>query len=106
MLSLERVREQLAVSDLVLWSGAGQALGTAGASRFEFSPERPAATVLRSVRANRVLAQIEGLEEGGEAPSTGPETAMPPRIKVLALVIAPGFGIGTEPRYLQATSLL
>ncbi len=106
LLTLERLREQLAVSDLVLWSGSGQALATAGTSRFEFSPERPSSMVFRSVRTNRVLAQIEGLEESGELVAGQVAAPQRPRIKVLALVSAPGFNIGSETRYLQATALL
>jgi nitrogen fixation/metabolism regulation signal transduction histidine kinase len=106
LLTLERLREQLAVSDLVLWSASGQALATAGTSRFEFSPERPSGMVLRSVRTNRVVAQIEGLEESGEPLGGETSAAQRPRIKVLALVSAPGFNIGSEARYLQATALL
>ena len=98
VLSLERVREQLSASDIVLWSASGQALASAGASRFDFSPDRPAPAVLRSVRTSRVLSQIEGLDEGGDADAASAGDA---RIKVLALVGSTGFGINAEPRYLQ-----
>jgi len=101
-LALERLREQLSASDIVLWGAAGQALASAGASRFEISPERPVLALLRTVRANRVVAQVEGLEEDGTdatgAAVLGKNLA---RIKVLALVSAPGFGLNAEPRYLQ-----
>ncbi|MFP8778317.1 ATP-binding protein [Hydrogenophaga sp. RWCD_12] len=105
VLAMERLRNQLGASDLILWSGAGQALATAGASRFDFTPNRPPLAVLRTVRANRVVAQIEGLEESaeaGDAASAAPASAQA-RIKVLALVSAPGFGLDDEPRYLQVT---
>ncbi len=98
VLALERLREQLSASDIVLWSAAGQSLASSGASRFDFSPERPALAVLRSVRSSRVLAQIEGLEEGGDPAPQGGEG---PRIKVIALVSSQGFGFNAEPRYLQ-----
>ncbi|MCB2018059.1 MAG: HAMP domain-containing protein [Hydrogenophaga sp.] len=99
VLAMERVRTQLGASDMVLWSSSGQPLGTVGLSRFTFTPDRPPLAMLRSVRANRVLAQVEGLEESGEiglggVPASG-------QIKVLALVSAPGFGLDDEPRYLQ-----
>ena len=61
VLALERLREQLGVTDLILWSASGQALGSSGLSRFDLSPERPSAAQLRSVRSSRVWAQIEGL---------------------------------------------
>ncbi len=97
VLALERLRDQLSASDIVLWNAAGQSLASAGASRFDFSPERPALAVLRSVRSSRVLAQIEGLEEGSEAAPPGGGA----RINVIALVRPPGFGLNAEPRYLQ-----
>ena len=52
VLALERLRESLSASDLVLWNASGQAIASAGASRFDFSPNRPAMAQLRSVRAN------------------------------------------------------
>jgi nitrogen fixation/metabolism regulation signal transduction histidine kinase len=101
LLAMERIRNQLGASDMVLWSGTGQALATAGASRFDFTPDRPALAVLRTVRADRVLAQVEGLEEGSEPVEAGGLAITQGRIKVLALVSARGFGLDEEPRYLQ-----
>ncbi|MBU4322379.1 MAG: PAS domain-containing sensor histidine kinase, partial [Gammaproteobacteria bacterium] len=49
VLALERLRENLSASDLVLWNASGQAIASAGASRFDFSPSRPAMAQLRSV---------------------------------------------------------
>ncbi|WP_253195069.1 ATP-binding protein [Hydrogenophaga sp. A37] len=101
LLAMERLRRQLGASDMVLWSSSGQALATAGASRFDFTPNRPATAVLRSVRANRVVAQIEGLEEGSDGAEQAELAVGQARIKVLALVRAPGFGLEDESRYLQ-----
>ena len=101
VLAMERLRTQLGASDMVLWSGSGQALATAGASRFDFTPNRPPLAVLRTVRANRVLAQVEGLEEGGDTGEASGLAVSQARIKVLALISAPGFGLDDEPRYLQ-----
>jgi nitrogen fixation/metabolism regulation signal transduction histidine kinase len=104
VLALERLREQLVASDIVLWNASGQALASAGTSRFEFSPERPSMAQLRQTRAARVVALIEGLEEDGDV-LTAPG-APPPQIKVLALVRSAGFGLDAEPRYLQVTARL
>ena len=101
LLAMERLRTQLGASDMVLWSHSGQALATAGASRFDFTPNRPANAVLRGVRANRVVAQIEGLDEGSDGVEQPELAVAQARIKVLALVSAPGFGLDDEPRYLQ-----
>jgi nitrogen fixation/metabolism regulation signal transduction histidine kinase len=106
VLTLERLREQMGASDMVLWSGAGQALASAGASRFNFSPERPSTTLLKSVRANRVVTQIEGLEEAAESPAGDGEKARAAHVRVLALVSVSDFGIATEPRYLEVIAPL
>lgn len=101
VLALERVREQLGVTDIVLWSASGQALGSSGSSRFDINPERPTPAQLRSARNARVVAQIEGLEEDGSGEIEALIAASQPRIKVLALVSPPNFGLNAESRYLQ-----
>ena len=102
LLAMERLRTRLGASDMVLWSASGQALATAGASRFDFTPNRPPLAVLRTVRAKRVVAQVEGLEERDAGDSDIEGLALgQARIKVLALVSAPGFDLDDEPRYLQ-----
>ena len=106
VLALERLREQLGVTDLILWSASGQALGSSGLSRFDLSPERPSAAQLRSVRSSRVWAQIEGLDEGSDGELQAALAAGQARIKVLALVSPPSFGFEAEPRFLQVVAPL
>jgi nitrogen fixation/metabolism regulation signal transduction histidine kinase len=106
VLALERLREQLGVTDLILWSASGQALGSSGMSRFELTPERPSAAQLRSVRSARVVAQIEGLDEGADGELEAALAANQARIKVLALVSPPSFGFDAEPRFLQVVAPL
>jgi nitrogen fixation/metabolism regulation signal transduction histidine kinase len=96
-LTLERLREQLAASDIVLWSGAGQVIASAGESRYRIQPERPGAQQLRQARSARVVTQIEGLDE---------TTTSPSRVRALAVVSVSGLGLLTEPRYLQVTQVL
>jgi nitrogen fixation/metabolism regulation signal transduction histidine kinase len=106
-LALERLREQLGATDVVLWSGGGQVLASAGASRFVLSPERPSAAQLRQVRGARVMSQIEGLEEAAEKSASTAGV----RIKALALLNSGlgnfgASGIGSfsgETRFLQVT---
>lgn len=97
--AVERLREQLAATDVVLWSAQGQVIASAGQSRFQLNPERPAASQLRTLRSQRVLAVIEGLDDPGLSAVNNA------RVKALALVPQP---IGTlgEPRYLQAVQPL
>ncbi|WP_249931285.1 ATP-binding protein [Ramlibacter sp. 2FC] len=99
-LMLERIRDQLAASDVVLWSAGGRQIASAGQSRFQLNPERPSQQQLRSARSQGAVSQIEGLDDAATG-ATGRA-----RIKVLALVSAPGFGLFVEPRYLQVTQAL
>jgi len=62
-LALERVREQLGASDVSLLGPQGQMLVMASGSTSTAPPERPAATLLRSVRSSGVVTQIEGLDD-------------------------------------------
>ena len=98
-LALERLREQLGVKDLVLWSASGQLIASAGQSRFILQPDRPSAQQLRLARSQRVATQIEGLEDtvtgvAGAAPAKA-------RIRALALVSDTNFGLTGNDRFLQ-----
>jgi nitrogen fixation/metabolism regulation signal transduction histidine kinase len=97
-LALERLREQLPANDVLLWSGNGQLIASAGESRFQLNPERPTVQQLRNVRAQRSLAVIEGLDEPGAVNNA--------RVKALAVVSHPSLGVLAEPRVLQATQSL
>ena len=112
-LSLERLREQVSASDVVLWTSSGQVIASVGESRFTINPERPAAQQFRSARAQRVITQIEGLDEltpsgTGELASSStpaaPTNAAPARIKAIAVVNSTGVGLTGETRFLQITT--
>ena len=113
-LALERLREQLSASDVVLWTASGQVIASVGASRFILNPERPAAQQLRSARTQRVVTQIEGLDElvltgTGELASGIPAVAgapMPARIKAIAVVNNPNVGLLGDARFLQITQTI
>jgi nitrogen fixation/metabolism regulation signal transduction histidine kinase len=98
-LVLERIRDQLEATDVVLWTGSGQLVAGAGASRFQLNPERPTAQQFRQVRPDRPVAHIEGLDES-TAPGATPPVAS---VRALAMVQRPGFDFDTAPRYLQIT---
>jgi nitrogen fixation/metabolism regulation signal transduction histidine kinase len=99
-LALERLREQLPANDVILWSGTGQLIASAGQSRFQLNPERPTPQQLRNVRAQRSLAVIEGLDEPGASAASNA------RVRAMAVVSASSFGVLGEPRILQATQML
>ena len=101
-LVLERIREQLGASDVLLWNGSGQLIASAGASRFNLNPERPTLQQLRQVRSDLAVAHIEGIDE----PSLAGIAAVVASARALALVQRPGFDFGAEARYLQITQPL
>ncbi|MEO5607235.1 MAG: HAMP domain-containing protein, partial [Polaromonas sp.] len=116
-LSLERLRDQLSASDVMLWSASGQLIASAGESRFLLQPERPSLVQLRSARLRRVVTQIEGLDEvvpsgnGELGIDAGPEppthaAPMAARIKAIAVVNNSSLGALAPSRFLQITSAL
>jgi len=100
-LALERIRDQLGASDVVLWNSSGQMVASAGQSRFRLNPERPTVQQMRAVRQQRAVGQIEGLDDLADIAT--PEVLQNVRVKALALVPSPGVGLLVEPRYLQVT---
>ncbi|MGH6638108.1 MAG: sensor histidine kinase, partial [Polaromonas sp.] len=119
-LALERLREQLSASDVVLWSASGQVIASAGDSRFLLKPERPSMQQLRNARAQRVVTQIEGLDEvvpggngelavGSAAAAAGAAAgavSSVPRVKAIAVVNNPNLNVLGESRFLQVTAAL
>jgi nitrogen fixation/metabolism regulation signal transduction histidine kinase len=98
-LALERLRDQLSASDVVLWAAGGQVIASVGDSRFKINPERPAAQLFRNARTQRVATQIEGLEEqAGSAPASSVPSG---RIQALALVSSANLGLLGDSRFLQ-----
>ena len=114
-LALERLRDELSASDVVLWTASGQVIASVGDSRFTLNPERPAAQQFRTARSQRVVTQIEGLDElvltgtgelasgsGATQPLAG--SAAPARIKAIAVVNNPNSALFGEARFLQITT--
>ncbi|WP_243855510.1 ATP-binding protein [Aquabacterium sp. A08] len=108
VLALERVREQLLVADAILWSSSGQALASAGESRFRLSPHRPSAALMRQVRSERAVATLEGLEDLEALQDPRELLQLPaaalPRVRVLALVAPASFGFGSDVRFLEVVA--
>jgi nitrogen fixation/metabolism regulation signal transduction histidine kinase len=99
-LPLERAREQLSATDLILWSGSGQLLAAAGQSRFQLNPERPSPQQFRNARVQRYVTWIEGLDEAV------PGVVSHARIKALVPVASNSLGLLSEPRYLLVAQTL
>ncbi|WP_413788695.1 ATP-binding protein [Comamonas halotolerans] len=101
-LVLERIREQLGATDVVLWNDAGVAVASAGRSLFEIAPARPSSQQLRSLRSGqRPVASIEGLDDVDA--SSDRETVDGVHVKALVLVSNPRWELVTEQRFLQAS---
>jgi nitrogen fixation/metabolism regulation signal transduction histidine kinase len=94
-LAFERLREQLSAQEVALVSASGQVLVTASRGGLAIAPERPSAAMLREARAQRVVTQIEGLDE--ESTATAVARA---RVKALARLPAADVAFGAEDRYL------
>lgn len=102
-LTLEHIRDQLDVTEVMLWSAGGQLIASVGQSRFLLNPERPSPQQLRNVRTQRAVAAIEGLDDVAPTLGTNPPIA---HIKALAVVSSKGVGILAEPRFLQIVQSL
>ncbi|CAM4213132.1 ATP-binding protein [Comamonas aquatilis] len=100
-LVLERIRDQIGATDAVLWSASGRAIASVGKSQFDLQPERPSTQELRTLREQRTIASIEGLDDETEGPSE--KAAANARVRTLVQVPNPSVNLLEEPRYLQAT---
>jgi nitrogen fixation/metabolism regulation signal transduction histidine kinase len=99
-LTLDRMREQLGADDVILWNTSGQALASAGESRYKINPDRPSPAQMRKVKTQSVVTSIEGLDE---AELQGTSKAY---IRALVLVAPSGLGLLIEPRVLQVTKTI
>ena len=99
-LPLERLRDQLGATDVVLFSSAGQPLASASQAQFQLSAVRPSPQQFRNARTARTTTWVEGLEEAT------PATLNDARIRALAVVPVPGFDLQGETRFLLVTRAL
>ena len=99
-LPLERAREQLGATDLMLWSASGQLIAAAGQARYQLNPERPSQQQFRNARVQRSTSWIEGLDD---VPN---RTMREARIKALVLVPVTRVGLMGEPRFLMVSQTL
>ena len=105
-LALERLRDQLSASDVVLWTAGGQVIASVGDSRFKINPERPAPALFRNARSQRVATQIEGLEELSGGLAAVPAAAPTGRIQAVALISSANVRLMGESRFLQVTQAI
>ena len=95
-IALEKLREQMGVSDAVLWTVSGRMVASAGQSRFQIRPERPPLQQLKDARQKGSIEWVEGFDEATPGGDKG-------RIKVLVLLPQSGLAIDEDKRLLQVT---
>jgi len=93
-LVLLRVMEQLGATEATIWSASGKLLASVGPIGFQLSPDKPTGSQLRTARAERSVAWVEGLEEAGPGKTTRPQ------LKALVLIPSASVGLAAEPRFL------
>ena len=93
-LVLERLVDQLNVTEATVWSGSGRLLLSAGPVQFQLTPEKPTSSQMRTARSDRALTWIEGLDD---ALVDGKTRA---RIKVLVPISNSALGLAIETEYL------
>ena len=94
-MALERLREQLAAQDVALVGPGGQILVSASGSTVSVMPERPGTAMLRQARSQRVVSQIEGLDDE-LVPGVPPKA----RVRALALLPSSDILLGSEEHFL------
>jgi nitrogen fixation/metabolism regulation signal transduction histidine kinase len=99
-LALDRMKDQLGADDVILWNMSGQALASAGESRYKINPERPSPAQLRLLKTQSVVTAIDGLDD---ASAQGTAQA---RVRALVQVAPSGLGLLIEPRVLQVTKTI
>lgn len=95
-IALEKMREQLGVSDAVLWTTTGRMVASAGQSRFQMRPERPPIQQLKEARQKGSVEWVEGFDDATPGGDKG-------RVKVLVLLPQSGLTFDQDRRLLQVT---
>ncbi len=95
-IALEKLREQMGVSDAVLWTVSGRMVASAGQSRFQIRPERPPLQQLKDARQKGSIEWVEGFDEAVPGGDKG-------RIKALVLLPQSGLAFDEDKRLLQVT---
>ncbi|WP_416546793.1 ATP-binding protein [Limnohabitans sp. DCL3] len=98
-IALEKMREQLGVTDAVLWATSGRMVASAGQSRFQIRPERPPTQQIKEARQKGRVEWVEGFDENTPGVDMG-------RIKVLVLLPQAGLSFEEDRRLLQLTQEL
>lgn len=93
---VEKIRTQMGVSDVVIWTSNGRMVASSGQSKFQILPERPSAAQFKDARQNGSAEWIEGLDESIPGGDKG-------RIKVLVQIPPLNLALDEDRRFLQVT---
>ena len=98
--ALVRLMEQVGASDASVWSASGKLISSAGSIGIQLSPDKPTSTQLRSAKAERSYAWIDGLEDAAMG------KAVKPSIKALVPIPNASLGLSSEQRFLLVQRVL
>lgn len=94
-LVLERLREELAAQELALVGAGGEILAAASRGSSMILPDRPSVVMLRQARHQRVVSQVEGLDD-----EPGPGEVRHARLRALARLPSSDMLLGSHERFL------
>ena len=98
--ALLRLMEQVGANDASVWSASGKLLSSAGSMGMQLSPDKPSSTQLRSAKAERSYAWVDGLEDAAMG------KAVKPTIKALVPIPNASLGLASEQRFLMVQRIL
>lgn len=100
-LSVDRLRDQLSVDEVVLWSPTGQLVVSSSSTSLDLNAQRLSTQTLRQIKAQKLITSVENFDE-----AAGRDVSSKALIKVMALTGGSGFSLGSEPRILQTVHYL
>lgn len=100
-LIINRMKEQAAVDEVILWGANNQILASTGTTQYLIKPTKPPSALIRRLRTEKTISVLEGLDE-----ATLPNAQTTAQIKVYTLVGSPDFNMTESPRYLQLVQTL
>ncbi|MBJ7420737.1 MAG: PAS domain-containing sensor histidine kinase, partial [Rhodoferax sp.] len=98
--ALFRMMEQLGANEVAIWTGSGKLVSSVGSLGVGLSPDKPSSTQLRTAKAERTFAWVDGLEESASGKGGKPN------IKALAPIPNASLGLASEQRFLMVQRLL
>jgi nitrogen fixation/metabolism regulation signal transduction histidine kinase len=99
-LLLDRMLDQMSVTDAVIWTSGGVVIASAGDAKLQLRPEMPTPSQFRSAKIDLPLSWVEGLEEAT------PTSIATVRAKVLVPIPSNVLRLRPEQRFLLVSRAL